>query len=69
MRGFPMGFLSGFLVTQKVSCFACGKPHTEFRKLSTETLVNSGGERFPPLETVSTRGNPKFPMGFLEGFL
>lgn len=69
MKGFPMGFLVGFLRAQNVSCFPCADSQRELRKHSTETRVNSGCTWFPTVETVSTRGNLKFPIGFLEGCL
>ncbi len=68
MRKFPLGFLVGILLAQKVSCFPCAESHRKIRKLSIKTRVNSGDAWFPPLETVSTLGNPKFPQGFLWGF-
>jgi len=69
MRGFPMGFLAGFLSTQNVSYFMGAKSHTEIRKHSLKSRVNIGGKMFPTLYTVSTRGNILFPLSFLEGFL
>lgn len=69
MRKFPMGFLWGFLATQKVSYFACGNSHREIRKHSLEARVNIGATGFPPLETLQSPGNRKLPMGFLWGFL
>ena len=69
MRKFPMGFLGNFLWPQKVSCFACGESHKEVMKLSARTRVNTDGAWFPTPETGFNSGNPKFPHGFLWGFL
>jgi len=69
MRGFPMGFLQGFLSTQNVSYFMGAESHREIRKHSMEPRVNTGAAGFPPLETVSTLGNIFFPLVFLESFL
>jgi len=69
MRGFPLGFLEGFLLAQNVSCFPCAESHREFRKLSMKTRINSVGTGFPALATCLPLGNFGFPLSFLEGFL
>ena len=69
MKGFPVGFLEGFLATQNVSCFAGAESHREIRKHSLETSANIGGTGFPPLTTSRPLGNILFPVGFLGGFL
>ena len=62
MKRFPLGFLEGFLLVPKVSCFLCAEPQREIRKLSLKTRVNIGATWFPPQATVSTPGNFGFPL-------
>ena len=69
MRVFHVGFLEGFLLTPKVSCFPGAESHREIRKHSMKSLVNSGGAEFPRLVTSRPLGNTGFPVSFLGGFL
>lgn len=60
MKGFPLGFLKGFLLVQKVSCFLCAESYREIRKLLRKTRVNIEAAGFPPVETFPRQETGSF---------